>query len=208
EMKHMLLLASCLAAAIAAADDAVGWMRVCVPSNDVAAAVLPYAPMGGGCPGSFVSGPFVGDGGEASDVLRVYASDGSATNCFAWAESGWIGLAGETDSAAASAGDIVALLPHGSLPFDFFLFGRFGPAAPAGGFPRFSGMAVDPAGGFADLEVSTGGMAADLLVRDADDLDAEPAGWSHVRRFAGEDVPSAWHDASLPGPATNRLYMV
>ena len=207
-MKNLTLMASCLAAAAAAADDVVGWMRVCVPSNDVAAAVLPYEPMGGGSPGSFVSGPFVGDGGEGSDVLIVYASDGSATNGFAWAGTGWLGLSGETNSAAASAGDVVALLPYGSLPFDFFLFGRFGPAAPAGGFPRFSGMSVDPAGGFADLAVSTGGRAADLLVRDADDPVAEPAAWSHAWRFAGEGAPVAWRDAALPGPATNRLYMV
>ena len=207
-MKNLTLLASCLAAVVAAADDAVGWMRVCVPSNDVAAAVLPYSPMDGGSLGSFVSGPFVGDGSAASDVLRVYASDGSATNCFAWTESGWIGLAGETASAAVSAGDIVALLPYGSLPFSFFLFGRFGSAAYAGGFPRFSGMAVDPAGGFADLEVSTGGRAADLLVRDTDDLAENPAVWSHAGRFAGDVQPFVWRDLQLNDIATNRLYMV
>ena len=75
-------------------------------------------------------------------------------------------------------------------------------------FPRFSGMAVDPAGGFADLAVSTGGGAADLLVRDADDIGEEPAAWSHAWRFAGGGAPLAWRDEALTGSATNRLYMV
>ena len=63
-MKHMLLPAFCLAAAAAVADDAVGWMRVCVPSNDVVGVLLPFSPLCGSHVGSLVFGPFVGDGGD------------------------------------------------------------------------------------------------------------------------------------------------
>lgn len=48
----------------ALSDDVVGWMRVSVPSNDVAAAFLPFSPLVGSCVGSLLSGPFVGDGGN------------------------------------------------------------------------------------------------------------------------------------------------
>ena len=204
------LLLAIVAAATAVADDVVGVTRVAVPSNDVAVAVLPYAPLGSGLPGSFMSGPFFGDGGDDSDLVRIYAADGSATNGFVWAGTGWLGPSGGTNAVAAAAGDVVALDPFGSEPFEFFLFGRLlspcgGPVP--GGFPRIAGVFVDPCGAFADVEVSPGGMATDLLVGEADDLAAGPVGWCHAERFAGGGGNPVWRDGSVASGPSNRLYM-
>lgn len=53
----------------ASADDAVGIMEVSVPDGAPVPFALPFEPLGDGRPGSFLSGPFVGDGDAArSDV--------------------------------------------------------------------------------------------------------------------------------------------
>jgi len=57
-----MLLLGLLTAAFARADDAVGWMRVSVPTNDVVDVILPFRPFPGQFVGSLLYGPFVGDG--------------------------------------------------------------------------------------------------------------------------------------------------
>ncbi|MBQ6340384.1 MAG: hypothetical protein IJI36_14690, partial [Kiritimatiellae bacterium] len=53
------------------ADDAVGVMRVSVPSNDAAVVEMPFAPFAAAGPTNFLSGPFTGDGGPQSDVVYM-----------------------------------------------------------------------------------------------------------------------------------------
>ena len=58
------------------ADDAVGIMEVSVPSGAPVPFALPFEPLGDGRPGSFLSGPFVGDGVSArSDALLHFYSE-------------------------------------------------------------------------------------------------------------------------------------
>ena len=56
------------------ADDVVGIMRIAVPSNGEAAVAMPFEPFGDGLPGSFLAGPFLGDGGDSSDSLYHLSS--------------------------------------------------------------------------------------------------------------------------------------
>jgi hypothetical protein len=194
------------------ADDVVGFTRVAVPSNDVAVAVMPYEPVDPSQPEAFLAGPFAGDGGENSDRLSVRAADGSATNDFVWSESGWTASPCGTNTAAtALPGDIVAFDPLGEEPFDFFLFGRYFPAAgdasPAG-IPRIASMTVDDMGRFADVEIATGGKPTDILVGDLDDVWTETVVWRYAERLAGSDFHLVWRDAALAEMSSNRLYMV
>ena len=209
-MKHMLLLASCFAAAVVAADDAVGWMRVCVPSNDVAGVLLPFSPVGSPGIGSFLSGPFIGDGGDGSDrLVLVSAADGSRTN-LVYSSDGWLDEeTGAPPTAEPSPGDALVIDPAGQDPFDFYLMGRFqvlclGQSA----FPRFVDISVDWTNSAANLVVETGGAPLDILSADNVEFPDEDAEWRHIGRFAGDAQPSAWSDAVLPDSATNRLYMV
>ncbi len=67
----------------ACADDAVGVMRLSVPSNDAAVVEMPFAPFAAAGPTNFLSGPFTGDGGPQSDVVYIVPRDGStATNAY------------------------------------------------------------------------------------------------------------------------------
>ena len=209
-MKHLILMASCLAAAAVAADDAVGWMRVGVPSNDVAGVLMPFSPFGPPGIGSFLSGPFVGDGGDGSDrLVLVGAADGSRTN-LVYSSDGWLDeTTGEPPTAAPSPGDALVIDPAGQEPFDFYLMGRFQTPGPGlSAFPRFASMSVDGANSAAHLVVETGGAPMDMLSADNVEFPDADAKWRHVGRFAGDVQTFAWNDASLPGSATNRLYMV
>ena len=156
-MKHMLLLASCFAAAVVAADDAVGWMRVCVPSNDVAGVLLPFSPVGSPSIGSFLSGPFIGDGGDGSDrLVLVSAADGSRTN-LVYSSDGWLDEAtGAPPTAEPSPGDALVIDPAGQEPFDFYLMGRFqAPCLGLSAVPRFVDISVDWTNSAANLMART-----------------------------------------------------
>ena len=209
-MKHLILMASCLAAAAVAADDAVGWMRVGVPSNDVAGVLMPFSPFGSLGIGSLLSGPFVGDGGDGSDrLVLVGAADGSRTN-LVYSSDGWLDeTTGEPPTAAPSPGDALVMDPAGQEPFDFYLMGRFQtPGLGLSAFPRFASMSVDWANSAAHLVVETGGAPMDMLSADNVEFPDADAKWRHVGRFSGDSQTFAWNDAALPGTVTNRLYMV
>ena len=117
----------CAACSRLNADDAVGVSRVAVPSNDVAAVTaVPFIPFGDGTLESVLSGPFVGDGGERSDRVYVLrAADGALTNAV-YADGVWVDpVTGDPSSARVSAGDGIVFDPSGTLPFDFFVYGRW-----------------------------------------------------------------------------------
>ena len=209
-MKNMLLLASWLAAAAAAGDDAVGWMRVGVPSNDIAVAVLPFSPLCGWNGGSLLAGPFVGDGGEGSDRLVVAPlSDGEWTN-FVYSADGWLDPAtGEPALVSASPGDAIALVPCGAEPFDFYLMGRF-PMPGFGGlaWPRFAGIGIDWTNSTAQLTVETGGVPTDLLSLDDVAFADGNCSWRHLARFSSSLQCVAWDDEFGARAPTNCLYVV
>ena len=108
------------------ADDAVGIMEVSVPSGAPVPFALPFEPLGDGRPGSFLSGPFVGDGAAArSDALLHFYSE-SVTGAVRTA-TGWIAPGdGSPDSVLpAEPGDALVLDPApSSEPFRFHVFGR------------------------------------------------------------------------------------
>lgn len=194
------------------ADDAVGVSRVAVPSNDVAAVTaVPFVPFGDGALGSVLSGPFVGDGGERSDRLYVLrAADGALTNAV-YADGVWVDpVTGGPSSARVSAGDGIVLDPSGTLPFDFFLYGRWRDALlPASAAPpRFVSMSVDEEGAHAELQIASDGRKTDLLTGTSDDLETESVVWRHAGRIAAGDGLWTWREPlSAVGP-TNVLFAV
>ena len=108
------------------ADDAVGIMEVSVPSGAPVPFALPFEPLGDGRPGSFLSGPFVGDGDAArSDAFLHFYSE-SVTGAVRTA-TGWIAPGGGSPDSVlpAEPGDALVLDPApSSEPFRFHVFGR------------------------------------------------------------------------------------
>ena len=135
EMKHLLLLGSLLAASALSAGDAVGWMRVSVPSNDVVGVLLPFSPLGASGVGSLLFGPFVGDGGEDSDRLVVVSMPDAVQTSLVHSADGWLDpTTGAASSVSANPGDALMLDPCGVQPFEFYLAGRF--AMPENAYAR------------------------------------------------------------------------
>ena len=108
------------------ADDAVGIMEVSVPGGAPVPFALPFEPLGDGRPGSFLSGPFVGDGDAArSDAFLHFYSE-SVTGAVRTA-TGWIAPGGGSPDSVlpAEPGDALVLDPApSSEPFRFHVFGR------------------------------------------------------------------------------------
>lgn len=62
------------------ADDRAGIVRVDVPADAAVEVAVPFEPLGSARIADFLSGGFVGDGGEGSDRLwHVSSRDGSVT---------------------------------------------------------------------------------------------------------------------------------
>ena len=108
------------------ADDAVGIMEVSVPSGAPVPFALPFEPLGDGRPGSFLSGPFVGDGDAARSDALLHFFSGSVTGAVRTA-TGWIAPGGGSPDSVlpAEPGDALVLDPApSSEPFRFHVFGR------------------------------------------------------------------------------------
>ena len=60
-------------------DDAVGIIEVSVPDGAPVPFALPFEPLGDGRPGSFLSGPLVGDGDSARSDALLHFYSGSVT---------------------------------------------------------------------------------------------------------------------------------
>ena len=120
-----------LAAGIAAstpvvADDCVGWMRVHAPTGGVAAAAMPFDPIGDGEIQSFLSGRFV-EGADLGlrDELAVVSGASGTLSRTVWSSNAWRDPeSGAESSLSASPGDSFAFRLQPSDPFDVFLFGR------------------------------------------------------------------------------------
>ena len=186
-------------AACAIADDAVGLVRVDAGTNGVVEAEMPFSPIGDSGPLGYVSGAFLGDGGEFSDQLFRYdASTGETTNAV-WSASAWLDPFTWLPSfMQAFPGDSLTLLRADNEPFAFYLFGRAGGITYRTGAPRFHSMAVDPAGGFADFSVFTRGLTTDLFLSDFSTNYGDASSWFHVGRYPGHSILFDWRDAALP----------
>ena len=113
------------------ADDAVGIMEVSVPDGAPVPFGLPFEPLGDGRPGSFLSGPFAGDGDAArSDVLLHFYSE-SVTGAVRTA------TAFRTDS--KSPGDRTRFLPNRACRSPGRRASSFPPCIPAGSTDRTAG---------------------------------------------------------------------
>ena len=194
-------------AACALADDAVGLVRVDAGTNGVVETEMPFSPIGDSGPIGYVSGAFLGDGGEFSDQLFRYdASTGETTNAV-WSASAWLDPFTWLPSfMQAFPGDSLSLLRADSEPFSFYLFGRASGIAYRTGAPRFRSMAVDPAGEFADFSVFTRGLTTDLVLSDFATNHGDASSWFHVGRYPGHSILFDWRDAALP-TSGGRVYL-
>ena len=107
-------------------DDAVGIMEVSVPDGALVPFALPFEPLGDGRPGSFLSGPFVGDGDAARSDALLHFFSGSVTGAVRTA-TGWIAPGGGSPDLVlpAEPGGALVLDPApSSEPFRFRVFGR------------------------------------------------------------------------------------
>ena len=119
-------LFTALVSAELSADDAGGFIRVRVDTNDVVACEMPFVPYGFGTPSSFISGPFAGDFGKEADKLYVLPKDsGKYTNAVFSSSDGWLDPStGEPSQMTVAQGDNVVFAPglFGiNEPFPFFI---------------------------------------------------------------------------------------
>ena len=120
-------LALCLVATPSAvADDCVGWLRVHVPTGGVADAAMPFEPLGGGSPASFLSGRFAEDADLGlRDELAVVSGASGTLSRAVWSSGSWREPGGgQASSVAARPSDSIVLRLLPTDPFDVFLFGR------------------------------------------------------------------------------------
>ncbi len=204
-----------LGAAIAActqhlvlADDAVGLIRVDAGTNGLVEAEMPFSPIGDSGPLGYVSGAFLGDGGEFSDQLFRYdALTGDITNAV-WSESVWLDqITGLPSFMQAYPGDALVLLRTDFEPFSYCLFGRAGGIAYRTGAPRFRSMAVDPAGEFADFSVFTRGLTTDLFLSNFATNHGDASSWFHVGRYPGHSILFDWRKTSANTTPTSSRHI-
>ena len=115
-----------LAGASSFADDVVGVMSVDVGTNGLAEVEMPFSPM---CPDQgpigYVSGAFLGDGGELSDRLVRFDADSATSTNAVWSGDCWLDPAtGLPSLMAAKPGDTLFLLRYDADPFGLYAFGR------------------------------------------------------------------------------------
>ena len=123
---RMLLAACLLSPVLALADDCVGWLRVQVPSNGVAAAAMPFEPTGDGNVSSFLSGPFEESSASnlADELILVDGASGTVSRA-AWSSGAWRSPeSGEKVALPARPSDSLVFRLQPSDPFDVFVFGR------------------------------------------------------------------------------------
>ena len=210
EMKKSMLLLGLLTAAFARADDAVGWMRVSVPTNDVVDVILPFRPFPGQFVGSLLYGPFVGDGGDASDALFVVGASGCAPTGLVYSAGVWSDPAtSEEAHVPVSNGDALLLVPADPQPFDFYVAGLF----PLAGLsrcaaPLFADIEIDWTNFTAQLTIETGGIPTDLLLSDNAVFADGNVSWRHLTRFSADWQSVALDDVFAGRAPTNCLYLV
>ena len=111
---------------LSVADDCVGWLRVQVPSNGVAAAAMTFEPMADGVVSAFLSGPF--EESSASNLMDelIFVDGASGTVSRAmWTSGAWRDPAsGEESDLSARPSDSLVFRLQPSEPFDAFVFGR------------------------------------------------------------------------------------
>ncbi len=203
----ILTVAAVMLVHAALADDAVGLVRVDAGTNGLVEAEMPFSPIGDYGPIGYVSGAFLGDGGEFPDQLFRYdASTGETTNAV-WSASAWLDpFTGLPSFMQAFPGDSLSLLRADNEPFSFYLFGRASGIAYRTGAPRFRSMAVDPAGEFADFSVFTRGLTTDLFLSNFATNHGDASSWFHVGRYPGHSILFDWRDSALP-TSGGRVYL-
>lgn len=109
----------------AMADDCVGWLRVHVPTGGVAAAAMPFEPMGDGGISSLLSGRFAEDVDLGlRDELAVVSGASGTLSRAVWSSGSWREPGGGAPAVAARPSDSLVLRLLPSDPFDVFIFGR------------------------------------------------------------------------------------
>ena len=129
-----LLLRSCVLPAVfvlalpflSVADDCVGWLRVQIPSNGVAAAAMPFEPTGDGNVSAFLSGPFAeSSASNLTDELIFVDGFSGTVSRVAWSSGAWRDPeGGEEIDLSARPSDAFVFRLQPSDPFDVFVFGR------------------------------------------------------------------------------------
>ena len=204
----LLAIVVSFAGAALHADDATGIFRISVASNGEEAVSLPFEPFGDGLPGSYLVGPFIGDGGAGSDVLHHFSAAFGGLFAYAFSSDGWLAQNG-ADGPAARPGDAFLLSPGLGGCLDAFVYGRV---------PKTATLtSILPPGenllsyGFPSLTLAANGLPAGL---------SPPVGWDGngvwddflpwQRAFAvtnTEEYPVAWI-RSRPYPRLRSGYPV
>ena len=194
-----------LAGATAIADDVVGVMKVDAGTNGVVEFEMPFSAMSGTGPSGYVSGAFLGDGGEFSDRLfRFDAATGLATNAV-WSAGMWTDPAsGLPSDMPAAPGDSLFFMRADDEPFAFSAFGRLSQYSVSSGLPRFSSLAVDATNATVSLGVLASASPYDIISSDSTNAAESASGWLHLGRGAASGV---WADGS-PEPGFVRRYLV
>ena len=204
----LLAIVVSFAGAALHADDATGIFRISVASNGEEAVSLPFEPFGDGLPGSYLVGPFIGDGGAGSDVLHHFSAASGGLFAYAFSSDGWLAQNG-ADGPAVRPGDAFLLSPGLGGCLDAFVYGRV---------PKTATLtSILPPGenllsyGFPSLTLAANGLPAGL---------SPPVGWDGngvwddflpwQRAFAvtnTEEYPVAWI-RSRPYPRLRSGYPV
>ncbi len=199
------LVLAALALTPSFADDVVGVLNVSAGTNGVVEVEMPFAPLSADSgPSGYISGAFLGDGGDESDrLVRFDAASGSSTNAV-WCTGLWLDPATWLPSSmSAFPGDTLFFLRADAEPFALSLFGR-DPSASAQSLPRFASLIVDTTNATVSLGVAAAHSPYDILSSDSESASAPASGWLHLVRCAS---PCVWSDA-LPASGVLRRYLV
>lgn len=146
------------------ADDCVGWLRVQIPSNGVAAVAMPFESVGDGNGSAFLSGPFAESSASnlTDELIFVDGASGTVSRA-AWSSGAWRDPAsGEEIDLSARPSDAFVFRLQPSDPFDVFVFGRV-PCSDALASSLAPGLSLVSAG-YPSLSFPTSSLPSDVSV--------------------------------------------
>ena len=190
------------------ADDLAGVMSVDAGTNGVVEFEMPFAPMEPIGPQGYVSGIFLGDGGDYSDRLFKYDSVSEMVQSAVWGGYSWFDPAtGLHSFMSASPGDILYFFRIDDEPFRFSVFGRLPSSFTSSSSPRFTSIGVNPTNETVKLEVSSDDRTFDVFSAESTNAaSALSSEWTHLFRAPSAKFPALFSD-SAPIPGNTKLFL-
>ena len=197
-----------LASVSSVADDLAGVMSVDAGTNGVVEFEMPFAPMEPIGPQGYVSGIFLGDGGDYSDRLFKYDSVSEMVQSAVWGGYSWFDPAtGLHSFMSASPGDILYFFRIDDEPFRFSVFGRLPSSFTSSSSPRFASIGVNPTNETVNLEVSSDDRTFDVFSAESTNAaSALSSEWTHLFRAPSAKFPALFSD-SAPIPGNTKLFL-